>query len=89
MTDNTFTSPGKATFTSRDEAIAYIIEYIEADGTVADARSKYDIDAIADELILVHADQTPDGAIIATSVYFYLDSDVLYRGKRTRTSVLR
>ena len=63
------------TFTTRDEAIAYITDAIEAGGAVADARTEYDIDAIADELIGLHADQTPEGATIASSVYFFIDAD--------------
>ena len=67
MTDTTFTSAGKA--------IAYITDIIEDATGVADARSEYDINAIADEVIGVHSDKTPDGAIIATSVYFFIDAD--------------
>jgi len=63
------------TFTTRDEAIASITDAIEAGGAVADARTEYDIDAIADELIRVHSDQTPDGATIASSVHFSIDAD--------------
>ena len=67
MTDTTFTSVG--------EAIAFITDAIEDATGVADARSEYDIDAIADELIGYHSDQTPEGATIASSVYFYIDAD--------------
>ena len=67
MTDNTFTT--------RDEAIAYITDAIEAGGAVADARSEYDIDAIVDAVIGYHSDQTPEGATIASSVYFAIDAD--------------
>ena len=63
------------TFTTRDDAIAYITDAIEAGGAVADARTEYDIDAIADELIRVHSDQTPEGATIASSVHFSIDAD--------------
>ena len=42
---------------------------------LADARTEYDIDAIADELIRVHSDQTPEGTTIASSVYFAIDAD--------------
>ena len=63
------------TFSTRGEAIASIIEAIEAGGAVVDARSEYDIDAIADELIGLHSDQTPEGATIASSVYFFIDAD--------------
>ncbi len=63
------------TFTTRDEAIAYITDAIEAGGAVVDVRSEYDIDSIADELIGVHADQTPEGATIASSVHFFIDAD--------------
>ena len=63
------------TFSTRGEAIAFIIEAIEAGGGVADARSEYDIDAIADEVIGVHSDKTPEGATIASSVYFFIDAD--------------
>ena len=63
------------TFTTRDDAIASITDAIEAGGAVADARSEYDIDSIADELIRVHSDQTPEGATIASSVHFFIDAD--------------
>ena len=63
------------TFTTRDDAIAYITDAIEAGGAVVDVRSEYDIDSIADELIGLHADQTPEGATIASSVYFFIDAD--------------
>ena len=68
MTDNT-------TFSTRDEAIASIIDAIEAGGAVADARSEYDINAIADELVTLHSEETPEGATIASSVRFAIDAD--------------
>jgi len=67
MTDNTFTT--------RDEAIASITEAIEAGGAVADARSEYDIDAIADAVIGYDEEVDADGATIASSVHFYIDAD--------------
>lgn len=66
MTDNTFTT--------REEAIAFIIDAIEAGGA-ANARTEYDIDAIADELIELHSDQTPEGATIASSLHFSIEAD--------------
>ena len=63
------------TFSTRGEAIASIIEAIEDGGGVADARSEYDIDAIADAVIGYDGDQTPEGATIASSVYFFIDAD--------------
>ena len=63
------------TFSTRGEAIASIIEAIEAGGGVADARSEYDIDAIADAVIGYDGEETPDGATIASSVYFFIDAD--------------
>ena len=63
------------TFTTRTEAIASIIEAIEDGGAVADARSEYDIDSIADAVIGYHSDKTPEGATIASSVHFYIDAD--------------
>ncbi|MCT2978271.1 hypothetical protein [Propionibacterium freudenreichii] len=67
MTDNTFTTLG--------EAIASITDAIEAGGAVTDARTEYDLDAIADELITEHADETPEGATIASSLHFAIDAD--------------
>ena len=63
------------TFSTRDEAIAVIIEAIEAGGAVADARAEYDVDAIAAELIVSQGDQTFEGATIASSVCFFIDAD--------------
>ncbi|MDK9332669.1 hypothetical protein FAM23868_002009 [Propionibacterium freudenreichii] len=70
MTDSTDT-----TFTTRDEAIASIIDAIEAGGAVTDARAEYDLDAIADELVTLHSEETSEGATIASSVYFAIDAD--------------
>jgi len=43
-------------YTTRDEAIQHeIIDPIEASGEVADARTAYDVDAIADEVLGDHA----------------------------------
>ncbi|MCT2990553.1 hypothetical protein, partial [Propionibacterium freudenreichii] len=67
MTDNTFTTLG--------EAIASITEAIEAGGAVADARTEYDIDAIADAVVGYDAEETSEGATIASSVYFFIDAD--------------
>lgn len=39
------------TFSTRNEAVDYIVNSIEASGAVADARAEYDIDAIADAVI--------------------------------------
>lgn len=39
------------TFSTRDEAINYVIASIEATGVVQDATAEYDIDAIADAVI--------------------------------------
>lgn len=62
-------------FSTRSEAIASITDAIEAGGAVTDARTEFDIDAIADELITKHADETPEGATIASSIYFAIDAD--------------
>ena len=63
------------TFTTTREAIAYITDIIEDATGIADARTEYDIDAIADAVIGYHADQTPEGTTIASSVYFAIDAD--------------
>lgn len=39
------------TFSTRDEAVAKIVETIEASGVVEDARAEYDVDAIADVVL--------------------------------------
>ena len=63
------------TFSTRSEAIASITDAIEAGGAVTDARSEFDIDAIAEELVTEHADETPEGATIASSFCFSIDAD--------------
>ena len=63
------------TFSTRDEAIASIEDAIEAGGAVTDARAEYDIDAIADELVTLHSEETPEGATIASSLRFAIDAD--------------
>ena len=62
------------TFATREEAIAFIIDAIEAGGA-ANARTEYDINAIADELVTKRADETPEGATIASSLRFSIDAD--------------
>lgn len=44
------------TYTTRTDAVAAIIDAIEASNEVADARAEYNIDAIADEVIGDYAD---------------------------------
>ncbi|MFK5160516.1 hypothetical protein ACI3QN_09015 [Propionibacterium freudenreichii] len=63
------------TFSTRSEAIASITDAIEAGGAVTDASAEFDIDAIADELVTEHADETPEGATIASSINFFIDAD--------------
>ncbi|WP_285120466.1 hypothetical protein [Propionibacterium freudenreichii] len=63
------------TFSTRGEAIASITDAIEAGGAVTDAADEYDLDAIADELVTLHSEETPDGATIASSVHFSIDAD--------------
>lgn len=65
-------------FSTKDEAVGYIIEAIEAGGTVADARAEYDVDAIAGDLIVSHSEYDSDGATIASSLYFFIDADEDY-----------
>ncbi|MDK9352348.1 hypothetical protein ACWPM6_11670 (plasmid) [Propionibacterium freudenreichii] len=63
------------TFSTRSEAIASIEDAIEAGGAVTDARDEFDIDAIADELVTLHSEETPEGATIASSLRFAIDAD--------------
>ncbi|MCT2983689.1 hypothetical protein [Propionibacterium freudenreichii] len=63
------------TFATRSEAIASITDAIEAGGAVTDAATEYDLDAIADELVALHSEETPEGATIASSVHFSIDAD--------------
>lgn len=63
------------TFSTRSEAISSIIDAIEAGCPVRDAADEYDLDAIADELVTLHSEETPEGATIASSVHFSIDAD--------------
>lgn len=55
------------TYSTRNEAVAAIIDSIEAHPAIADARAEYDIDAIADEVIGDYA----DGYRIAGGIKFW------------------
>lgn len=65
-------------FSTKDEAVGYIIEAIEGGGAVADARDEYDVEAIAGDLIVCHCEYDPDGATIASSLYYFIDADEDY-----------
>ncbi|ARO11734.1 hypothetical protein BMR99_03610 [Propionibacterium freudenreichii] len=63
------------TFSTRGQAIASITDAIEAGGAVTDAAAEYDLDAIANELVTLHSEETPEGATIFSSFCFSIDAD--------------